>query len=102
MVDRTSESQYVGIALLLISLLADGFLPDFQAEIKSVYKPQPSEMMVEINKWVAVLSLISIIASLSAHRVINYLFAHPLFVIHLIGMSLLSTAGQLVVYYMIK
>jgi hypothetical protein len=31
----------VGIVLLIVSLLADGFLPDFQAEIKSVYKPLP-------------------------------------------------------------
>ncbi|MFY7862150.1 MAG: hypothetical protein ACOVP5_07965 [Chitinophagales bacterium] len=44
--------------LLIISLLADGFLPDFQAEIKSVYKPLPMEMMTQINKWVAIISFI--------------------------------------------
>lgn len=32
---RTQESQILGIVLLFVSLLADGFLPDFQAEIKS-------------------------------------------------------------------
>lgn len=32
---RTQQSQYLGIFLLFISLLADSFLPDFQAEIKS-------------------------------------------------------------------
>jgi drug/metabolite transporter (DMT)-like permease len=47
-----------GIALLIVSLLADGFLPDFQAEIKSKYKPLPMEMMVEINKWVTLLSIV--------------------------------------------
>ena len=35
------KTELYGIGLLIISLLADGFLPDFQAEIKSVYKPQP-------------------------------------------------------------
>jgi drug/metabolite transporter (DMT)-like permease len=29
--DRTQESQIFGIVLLFVSLLADGFLPDFQA-----------------------------------------------------------------------
>lgn len=35
------KTEWLGIGLLLVSLLADGFLPDLQAEIKSVYKPQP-------------------------------------------------------------
>jgi hypothetical protein len=39
------QTEVIGIVLLVISLLADGFLPDFQAEIKSEYKPQPMEMM---------------------------------------------------------
>jgi hypothetical protein len=32
----------VGIALLFVSLIFDGFLPDLQAEIKSAYKPKPT------------------------------------------------------------
>lgn len=51
------KTEIMGIVLLLASLLADGFLPDFQAEIKSVYKPQPMEMMAAINKWVAIIAL---------------------------------------------
>lgn len=39
---RTKANQAIGIALLFVSLIADGFLPDFQAEIKSVYKPEPT------------------------------------------------------------
>lgn len=33
--ERTQSNQLIGIVLLVISLLADGFLPDFQAQIKS-------------------------------------------------------------------
>jgi drug/metabolite transporter (DMT)-like permease len=40
--NRTRESQFFGVFLLFVSLLADGFLPDFQAEIKADYKPQPT------------------------------------------------------------
>ena len=35
------QTEIIGIILLVVSLLADGFLPDFQAEIKSEYKPLP-------------------------------------------------------------
>jgi drug/metabolite transporter (DMT)-like permease len=35
------KTELMGIALLLASLMADGFLPDFQAQIKSEYKPKP-------------------------------------------------------------
>ncbi len=31
----------LGVILLMISLVADGFLPDFQASIKSEFKPRP-------------------------------------------------------------
>ena len=44
--------------LLIVSLLADGFLPDFQAEIKVNHKPLPMEMMTTINKYVTIISLI--------------------------------------------
>jgi drug/metabolite transporter (DMT)-like permease len=52
------ETELLGIILLFVSLLADGFLPDFQADIKITYKPQPMEMMTAINKWVAIVAFL--------------------------------------------
>jgi uncharacterized membrane protein len=86
----------------LISLLADGFLPDFQAQIKSEFKPQPTEMMEQINKWVAIISLFSMLISLTAVNAFIYTCEHPVFFIHLMGMSILSCLGQFFVYRMIK
>lgn len=40
--ERSTDSELLGIGLLLISLVADGLLPDFQAVIKSDYKPEPT------------------------------------------------------------
>lgn len=100
--NRSSQSEAIGIVLLFISLLADGFLPDFQAEIKSEYKPQPTEMMEHINKWVAILSFASMLVSLTAVQSFVYLYEHPLFMIHLMAMSILSCLGQFFVYRMIK
>lgn len=47
-----------GVLLLVFSLLCDGFLPDFQAEIKTKYKPTAMEMFQQINKWKTILSLL--------------------------------------------
>jgi len=46
--------EWMGFLVLFVSLLADGFLPDFQAEIKSKFNPKPTEMMTQINKWVSI------------------------------------------------
>ena len=46
-----------GVVLLLVSLIADGFLPDFQAEIKTIYKPAPVDLMSQINRWAFILSV---------------------------------------------
>ena len=51
-----------GVILLLISIMADGFLPDFQAEIKTVYKPSPVDLMAQINKYVFLASLLYCVA----------------------------------------
>jgi hypothetical protein len=53
-----------GILLLLFSLVCDGFLPDFQAEIKTKYKPSAMEMFQQINKWKTILSLVYAILTL--------------------------------------
>lgn len=88
--------------LLIISLLADGFLPDFQAEIKSVYKPLPMEMMTQINKWVAIISFLYSCVLLEVVDIFVFLFEHKLFLFHMMVMGVLSTIGQMFVYRMIK
>jgi drug/metabolite transporter (DMT)-like permease len=48
----------IGILLLIISVLADGFLPDVQAVIKSEFNPHPTEMFEHTNKWIALISIL--------------------------------------------
>lgn len=96
------QTEFIGIVLLIISLLADGFLPDFQAEIKSVYKPQPMEMMTQINKWVAIISFLYSCMLLEVVDIFVFLFEHKTFLMHMTMMGVLSTIGQMFVYRMIK
>lgn len=88
--------------LLIASLLADGFLPDFQAEIKTVYKPQPMEMMAVINKWVTFISIIYSLLLWELLDICIFIVSHHLFLIHMLVMGVLSAVGQMFVYRMIK
>jgi drug/metabolite transporter (DMT)-like permease len=92
----------MGIVLLFVSLLADGFLPDFQAEIKSVYKPLPMEMMTQINKWVAIVSIVYSSLLLEIGDIVSFILDHSNFAFHMALMGILSTFGQMFVYRMIK
>lgn len=58
--------------------------------------------MEKINKWVALISLASMIVSLTAHKAFIYCFFHPYYVVHLLALSVLSALGQFVVYTLIK
>lgn len=94
--------------LLLASLMADGFLPDFQAEIKSNHNPAPMEMMTEINKWVTLISLLysctveTFLMDVSIVDLFIFMGSHRMFLLHMFLMGTLSTIGQMFVYRMIK
>lgn len=96
------KTEIMGIVLLIVSLLADGFLPDFQAEIKSVYKPLPMEMMTQINKWVAIVSIVYSSLLLEIGDICSFILDHSYFAFHMALMGILSTFGQMFVYRMIK
>lgn len=40
------EGSSLGVILLFVSVILDGFLPDFQAEIKTKYKPTAMDMFL--------------------------------------------------------
>ena len=85
-----------------MSLFTDGFIPDFQAEIKDKYKPAPIEMLVTINKWCGIFSGIHLVVLGQSVDFFNYCLYHPDFVIDLLILSLSAFVGQLFVYRMIK
>ena len=96
------QTEFAGILLLLVSLLSDGFLPDFQAEIKSALRPSPMEMMVAVNAWVSVLALLYSCMILEAWAMLSYMWHHCRLTLYIVLMGLAATAGQMFVYRMIK
>lgn len=100
--DSGQATELIGLVLLFLSLLADGFVPDFQAEIKEKYKPTPIQMLVSINKWCAIFALIYLIGSWKVGDFVIYCIEHMDFTWDLLMVSVLSFVGQLFVYRMIK
>jgi len=96
------KTEMFGLLLLLASLLSDGFLPDFQASVKETYKPAPTEMMLEVNKWSFVFCLLYAIVIGQFWYTLSFCWYYPLFTIHLVSMSVLTFVGQIFVYRMIK
>ena len=67
----------VGLMLMLSSMTADGLLPDFQAELKAVYKPRPVDLMFQINKWVFWFSLAFSIVAGQFGKIVMFAWDHP-------------------------
>jgi UDP-galactose transporter B1 len=86
----------------VISLVADGFLPDFQAVIKSEYKPRPLEMFEHINKWVVLLCWCYALATGQLFTSYQFATKHPAFVKDIVMTAVLTSIGQIFVYRMIK
>jgi drug/metabolite transporter (DMT)-like permease len=59
-------------------------------------------MLVEINKWCAILSLAYCILTGNFMSFIDFSWSHPLFVVHLLSMAVLSFIGHIFIYKMIK
>lgn len=63
-VDGEKSLTVIGMLFLLASLIGDGFLPDLQAEIKSLYKPSAMDMYYYINLSTFIIAFIYSILSL--------------------------------------
>lgn len=92
----------VGVVALAIWVVVEGFFPDLQAEIKTKYKPQPSEMMEIINKWASIAVLVVMLVTVRLYSFCVFMVDHPLFSLELFGASIFSAFGQFFVYRMIK
>ena len=99
---QEKATDVLGIVLLVISLVADGFLPDFQAVIKSEYKPRPLEMFEHINKWVVLLSWCYALATGQMYSTYKFASTYPQFLKDIVMLAVLTSIGQIFVYRMIK
>ena len=87
---------------MIVCLLAEGFLPDFQAVVKSKYKPSATVLMVEVNKWAFILSFLYSLTTGHLYPMTIFLKDHFQLLIDVILIGVLSALGQLVIYRLVK
>ena len=100
--NQNKSVQLFGFVLLLVSLLADGFVPDFNAEVKVLYKPPPIQMLCIVNKWCALFSLVYLTATLQTKNYAVFCIQHHEYLQDMLIMTVLSFIGQIFIYRMIK
>lgn len=101
-VDGEKSLTVIGMLFLLASLIGDGFLPDLQAEIKSLYKPSAMDMYYYINLSTFIIAFIYSILSLQIIEIFIFLRDYQSICWDLLCLSFLNSIGQLVIYQMIK
>lgn len=82
--------------------MGDGFLPDLQAEIKSLYKPTTIEMYYQINISTLLIALVYGVLSFELVYIFEFLASHEEILGDMAIFSVLNSIGQLVIYQMIK
>lgn len=64
-------------ALLFASLIGDGFLPDFQADIKATVKPGTISLYYYLNRATFMIALSYLVVSGSIEYVIQFMWECP-------------------------
>jgi UDP-galactose transporter B1 len=98
--NNTYTAETLGVILIIVSLIADGFLPDYQAMIKSIYKPPPLVMMEFVNKWAFLLCLAFSVCMGHIIPMVTFILAHQSLLIDLFLLGFLCSFGQFFVYYL--
>jgi UDP-galactose transporter B1 len=98
--NATYTTETLGIVLMVVSLIADGFLPDFQAMIKSIHKPPPTVMQQGVNKAAMILCLGFSIVTGHLVPMVSFIISHQKLMIDLLLVGFLSALGQFFVYYL--
>ena len=93
---------YLSSLILIVSLIGDGFLPDFQTEVKSLYKPSPYMLYYEFNKATCLISFSLSILTLRIFGIYEFAINHPAWIIDMVFLSFLNSMGQIFVYQLLK
>ncbi len=95
-------SAYYGFALLALSLIADGFLPDYQAKIKTEYHPPATEMYERVNRWEFLFCISWGLITGQLFQISSFIVKHPRLLYDILLEAIMNAVGQLFAYYLIS
>jgi len=96
-----SESSFIGIIAILISLFCDGLLGTTQGEVKKKFNPNQWDQMESLNKWAGIICSTVAIVSFQMGGFIKFVFENPLVLKDLLLLAVLGTFGQIFIFYTI-
>ena len=97
----STVTTFSGVILLLGYLLFDAFTSNWQGELFRQYKMTSIQMMVGVNLFSVLFTSVSLIEQGGFIESVAFMNKHPLFVFHIIILSICSATGQLFIFYTI-
>eukprot|EP00608_Synchroma_pusillum_P009590 CAMPEP_0198437438 /NCGR_PEP_ID=MMETSP1452-20131203/46932_1 /TAXON_ID=1181717 /ORGANISM="Synchroma pusillum, Strain CCMP3072" /LENGTH=464 /DNA_ID=CAMNT_0044158007 /DNA_START=16 /DNA_END=1410 /DNA_ORIENTATION=+ len=98
-----TQGTIVGVVLLLLYLLFDSFTGQWQTRMFTVNRETtPVQMMAITSAFSTVFSFITLVHTRELSPAVDFVVRHPLIRWHLLAFSVLSTIGQLFIFYTIK
>jgi UDP-galactose transporter B1 len=96
-----SESSWIGLIAILISLFCDGLLGTTQGEVKKKFNPNQWDQMESLNKWAGLICLTVANVSFQMGGFIKFVILYPLVIKDLVLLAILGTMGQIFIFYTI-
>ena len=96
------QTQLLGVVLMAVSIMADGFLPDFQAVVKEKFKPHPTVLLAGVNKWTMILTIAFTIVTGHFQPMVSYMYHHQDYFFDMLIIGALSFVGQVFIYRLVK
>lgn len=93
---------WLSLALITLSLIGDGFLPDFQASIKAELKPSSIAFYYYINKYTLIWTFLCLLLTLKIKPVLTFVWQCSEYRKDIFIFSCLNSCGQFVIYKMIN
>lgn len=99
----TSGGAICGVVLLILFLFFDSFTAQWQTRMFELQKSlSPLQMMFVVNAFSAVFSFITLVHQEEMYVTFDFMYRHPMMMLHVALFCLFSTIGQLYIFYTIK
>lgn len=97
-----SNTQLLGIGLLIISLAMDGILGGIQDKIRDRYSPTSRQFMIAMSAWGTIILLIYTVATGEIFELYNFAHRHPIILLHMALYATAGVIGQLFIFTMVS
>lgn len=91
-----------GLIILVGYLVFDSFTSNWQSELFRAYRVSSVEMMAGVNLFSVLLTSMSLVQQGAFYQAADFSSRHPLFMAHVLALSVTSAIGQLFIFYTIS